>query len=206
MKRHIIFGFCIIVAAALSVAGQTPSNSAPQSGCNLTLAQSPEIRGIRLGMSPEALMNLFPEETYRLAVRRAVEESKQADNYGSGRFNLQPQINVPDSRFTNVYRISIGLLDERVVNFTVEYTSPLWDDVDQFIARLSEAFGLPSAEAWRAAEGEGRKTLICNDFEVQVSVSTARQNWVRVRNPSTTNIVQARAQAARENERRAFRP
>jgi len=91
MKRHIIFGFCIIVVAALSVAGQTPGNSAPQRGCSLTLARSPEIRGIRLGMSIEQLMNLFPEETNRASIRRAVEESKGAHMFGASTFAVQPE-------------------------------------------------------------------------------------------------------------------
>jgi hypothetical protein len=194
----------LVACASFVCAGQTPSGSTGKSRCTLTRAQAPEIRGIRLGMTAEQIVALFPEDGNRLRISEAVKQSKKAQNYGVARFDLQPERETPNPRFAGVNFITIELLDERVTGFHVGYIGPEWNSVDQFVAKLSETLRLPGV-SWEQAGDNAR--LMCDGFAMNASVSSgSTQSWVRVQDTSTARVVEDRRQVDKEKARQAFKP
>src|SRR5262245_7701737 len=113
----------------------TPRGSSANSRCDLTRANAPEIRGIRLGMTAEQLLGLFPDDNNRMRITEAIKESKRPDRYGVGRFDLRSDTGLRDPRFTGLNYITVEILDERVTSFHVAYAGPEWNTIDQFVAR-----------------------------------------------------------------------
>ena len=204
MKYAAVLTFVACVAV-VSVS-QTQSNSTVNSGCGLTVVQSPEIRGIRLGMASEQLLTRFPEEANRLAITEAIKRSKQVDQYGVGRFDLRADSKTVNPRLTGVNYITVELFDERVTSFHISYAGPEWKTIGQFVAKLSEAFGLPNDAAWEQVD-ESRESLKCHGFVVDVcAIRGAGENWVRLQDASAPRLVKDRREAAKEKERQTFKP
>ncbi len=67
----------LLTCVSLVTFSQTPGgSSSPTQKCSLTHAQSPEIRGIRLGMTAEQLLALFPDDiTVNESMRRSTGRS-----------------------------------------------------------------------------------------------------------------------------------
>ncbi len=204
MKYAAVLTFAACVA--LVSVSQTPRGSTVNAGCILTLGQSPEIRGIRLRMTSAQLLTLFPEEANRLGITEAIKRSQRVDQYGVGRFDLQADSKTANPRLTGVNYITVELIDERVTSFHISYAGPEWKTIGQFVAKLSEGFGLPNGASWEQGD-ESRKSLKCNGFVVDVyAFRGTGENWVRVQDTSAHRLVEDRREAAKEKERQAFKP
>lgn len=184
---------------------QLSSNSSAGARCGLTSAQAPEIRGIRLGMTAQQLLSLFPEDGNRQSITDALKESKRIDKYGVGRFDLRADRETANPRLTGLNYITVELLDARVTSFHISYAGPEWDSVDQFVAKLSDALHLPNS-SWEPV-GEWRQSLRCDGFVVDVyTIKDSAENWVRVQDTSAHRIVEDRRKTAKEKERQVFKP
>ena len=204
MKYAAVLTFAACVA--LVSVSQTPSSSTANPGCSLTLGQSPEIRGIRLGTTSKQLITLFPEEANHLAIAEAVKRSQQVGQYGAGRFDLRADNKTINPRLTGINYITVELIDERVTSFHISYAGPEWKTISQFVSKLSEVFGLPNESSWEQVD-ESRKLLKCNGFLLDVrAFSGSGENWVRVQDTSARRLVEDRRAAAKEKERQAFKP
>ena len=171
----------------------------------MSIAQSPEIRGVRLGMTTEKLLTAFSDEASQEAIAAAIKDSKNPSNYGFGRVALQPG-NTSNPKFANVNYISIEVLDNKVSEFQVGYVGPEWKSVDQFITKLSEAFHLLPAEDWEGPSGPN-KALRCNGFAISVYGNPGSpSSSVNVTDVSAPKIVNDRREAAKEQVRQAFKP
>lgn len=184
--------------------GQTPGGSSAKSQCRLTLEQSPEIRGVRLGMSADKLMAVFPEEANRIAVDKAVKDSKKAESYGFAVFSLISDNSGANARFSGIGFIGIELLDERIASFRIGYRGPEWKNVDQFITKLSEALHMPTVEYWVLEVGSG-KSLTCDGFTVYAQTEGII-NVVIVNSTTAPQVVNDRREAVKEKARQAFKP
>jgi len=131
-------GFAQMIRGKAGVGGQ------PQ--CDLTLAQLPEVRGLRLGMGLREAAARFRTVALPEADscgRQALQVDWAADLLG------QP---APRSQeFRDVRRIDLSFLDERLAYFRVTYTAPL--KLAEFRSTLSTALRLPGR--WRRLGGEG---------------------------------------------------
>lgn len=196
----------LLTCVSLVSFSQTPvGSSSPTQKCSLTRAQSPEIRGIRLGMTAEQLLALFPDEYNRRRINEAIDWSKRPKSYGVGRFDLGSFTQVPDPKFAGVNYITVEMLDERVTSFHISYRGPEWNSVDQFVAKLSETLRLPTA-SWEPPAGS-QQSLKCDGFVVDAFVSSeSLQNGVRVQDTSVNGVVSERRQTAKDKERQAFKP
>ena len=203
--RQVIFVVLLLCLAA-TAKDQGPSSSTANQPCKLTVAQSPEIRGIRLGMTAAKLQAAFPEENNQAAIEIALKESKQPTKYGAGRAALQPSQSTPNPKFSNVGYIDIDLLDERVSAFSVGYYGPEWKSTEQFIAKLLEAFHLPAAENWSGAAADPNRSLRCEGFVINAFSSGGGNSLVTVGDVSASKIVNDRREAAKEKVRQAFKP
>lgn len=78
-----LFLLTVVTCFALPTVGQTPSGSSADSRCSLTREQAPEIRGIRLGMSTDQILGMFPDDTNRQRITEAIKDSKRVDSVTS---------------------------------------------------------------------------------------------------------------------------
>jgi hypothetical protein len=205
MRQMILLSLILCVTA--TIRGQVAGSSSANSQCVLAVAQSPEIRGIRLEMSAEKLMAAFPEELNRTAIDKAIKDSKKPENYGLGRTDLRPAIGVANPKFVDVNWISVDLLDERVTSFTIGYVNPAWSSVDQFITKLSETLQLPAPEKWGGEPGSPNKFLKCDGFGVSALANPGTYGgMVSVRDALASQTVANRREAEKEKARKAFKP
>lgn len=198
------FVLTLITCFAFLTGSQTPSGSSANSKCTLTREQSPEIRGIRLGMSAEQLRRLFPESNNQQTITDAIANAKKVESYGESRLTLQPDPRTPNPRFAGVNFISVELLDERVTRFSVQYVGPEWNNVQEFVAKLSEGLKLPTG----FSEGnDSYSNLKCDGFKIDAYVNRgSTQSSVYVVDTVSPQVVEDRREAAREKSRRTFKP
>ena len=194
----------LLACASFVCAGQTQSGSSGDSKCSLTRAEAPEIRGIRLGMTPQQLMALFPEDGNQQKIGEAIRQSKRVDAYGYSRLTLQADTPNSNPRFTGVNYIAVDFLDERVTFYHVAYNGPEWKTVRQFVGKLTEAFHLPSS-SWTGDDQD--QQMKCDGFIINASASSGTiGSRVEVRDPSVPQVIRDRREVVKDKERQAFRP
>ena len=211
MSRSIITLFAT-VSLLVPTFGQTPNQSPGQSNC-VTTIQSPAVRGIRLGMTAEEVFALFPGSSERPENKNAILSAEQPPNYGIASLSFQPSTypSPVKERFAAIDSVFIRLFDGRVTEIRVEYAGPnshprgpAWNNVDDFIAKLSESFALPGAKLWFETS-QYSKTLRCGAFEMDATTSN-RQGAIWLRNSAYGDTVRQRAAADEEKRRRDFKP
>lgn len=197
----------LLVFVTATAKGQTTSSSPANEQCTLSVAQFPDIRGIRLAMSVDKLEAVFPEDENRVSIDKAVKESKRVDNYGHAHFTLQPNKEAPNPKFSGVNWVGIEIVDEHVASFNISYAGPQWKNVDQFLARIAESFHLPTGASWAVSGSEYQKSLGCDGFAISVfATNGSSQPTLMVTDTSALKLVRDRREAAKEKERQAFKP
>lgn len=132
------------------------------------LAQAPDIGGLRLGMTIEQVLALFPGSKNDPDVRASL--AQPPSPFGTQTLLIKPGKYSSNKKFDGVNQITFMFLDGRVSALYVGYTSPLWLHVDEFIAKFSAETKLPGADSWDAYAGMDTqlKTLRCNGFEISL--------------------------------------
>jgi hypothetical protein len=136
--------------------------------CSLTVAQFPGIGLLRLGMTTEQVLALFPGSKEDPEVRASL--SRPATALGASNFIIRPNRYQSKEQFAGVSQITLTFLDGRLSSFSIGYDGPEWSHVDKFVAKVTEGTNLPAADAWEAYAGLDTqlKTLTCSGFEVRV--------------------------------------
>jgi hypothetical protein len=139
-----------------------------KSPCTLTLAGAPDINGIRLGMTPDEVLALFPGSKDDAEVRADV--SKPPGQFGVSSFLIRPEKYESKDKFAGISQITFTLLDGRVSSFYVGYNGPEYSHVDKFVAKFVEGTNLPAADQWEAYVGldNSLKILKCTEVEIRV--------------------------------------
>ena len=146
---------------------QEPSPTPDKAVCSFTAAQAPGVGDLKLGMTVEKVLALFPGSGDDPEVRSSL--AKPASPLGVSGFTVRPDKYGSKDKFAGVSQIAFTLLDGRVSTFSVGYNGPEWPHVDKFVAKITEGTGLPAADAWEAHVGMDQlKVLTCTDFEVRV--------------------------------------
>ena len=149
----------------------------------LTLAQSPTINGLRLGMTPEQVLALFPGSKTDKDVQRDL--NSPPSRFGVSSFMIKPAKYSTKTKFDRVTQIIFTLFDGRVSTIYVGYDSPVWEHVDEFVTDFSKGRNLPAADEWEAYVGMDTqlKTLNCKEFEVSLFAGgkNVQINYAQVR-------------------------
>ncbi len=186
--KLIILSIILLLAVSSLAAGQVDTKSAPVAKCALTLAQAPQLRGLRLGANQAQVLARFPG----LSVDRADElglsrlrlnlidagiSLKGSSNRERGvqvdiaaRADDGRSFTVDSSRFPDlkgVRRIQLRFLDGRISYVQVGYDDSFkWNSVDEFAQTVSKNLGLP--DGWLQSsdsDGPGKgKELRCEGF------------------------------------------
>jgi len=136
--------------------------------CQLSLAGVPDIKGLRLGMTPDEVLAVFPGSKDDTEIRSSL--SEPPNKFGGASFLIRPEKYESKDKFTGISQITFILLDGRVSEFTVGYNGPEYAHVDKFVAKFIEGTSFPAAEQWEAYVGldTQMKTLRCAEFEIRV--------------------------------------
>ena|SRR5947209_8303476 len=171
------------LAPALSEQTNVPPPPPKKKVFPMTLAQSPMINGLKLGMTPEQVLALFPGSQRDEEVRRDL--SRPPTRFGVSGFLIRPQKYSTKTKFDRITQIVFTLFDGRVSTLYVGYDSPVWEHVDEFVTDFSQGRKLPAADEWEAYVGLDTqlKTLNCKDFEISLfaGCQNVQINYAQVR-------------------------
>lgn len=182
------------------------SNRANQSAaqdkpvCTLTLAGAPDIKGLRLGMTPAQVLALFPGSEQDTELRDTLARSPSP--LGGSSFVIRPDKYRSKEAFEGISHIIFSLLDGRVSTFSAGYNGPEWSHVDKFVAKFVEGTNLPAADAWEAYVGMDSqlKILKCTELEIRVFAGGPGGNLNYV---SMSDLVAAKKLKERRDKARA---
>ena len=89
--------------------------------CQLTLAGAPDIKGLRLRMTADEVLALFPGSKDDAELRSRL--SKPASPLGVSGFVIRPDKYESKEKFAGINQISLNLLDGRVSSFSSATTA-----------------------------------------------------------------------------------
>ena len=167
--------------------------------CTLTTVQGPDINGVRLGLSNQQVLDLFPGSREDAEVSASAEKST---TLGVSNFALSPEKYGAGKNFVGINRFTFNFLDKRLTSFTVGYSGPQWKSVDEFVKKFSEGKTLPPVEAWEAYVGLDTqlKTLKCDGFEISVFAGGegGNLNYVQMKDLAAEKELRERRAKARK--------
>lgn len=203
MKKF--FALVLLLCGAFTVSAQTSDAGATaQSACALTVAQSPAIDGLRLGMTVEEVLQRFPGSSDDKNI--AADRARAATKFGAGTFTIITEKYSSKSEFAGIGQFNFRYIDGRIYSLRAGYIGPEWKSVDEFIAKFSEASHLPTASAWEATPGteSQMKTLKCGGVEITLFAGGAggNLNYVELRDTDGEKLLKERRAKAREQEQK----
>ncbi|HMH42775.1 MAG TPA: hypothetical protein VK557_04785 [Pyrinomonadaceae bacterium] len=156
--------------APINQPSEQPANPAEQSSsnCSLTMAAAPALNGLKLGMTPDEVLALFPGSKQDAEVQSSL--SRPPTQFGQSELLIRPAKFESKEKFAGINHITFTLLDGHVSSFTVGYNGPAYTHVDQFVTKFVAGTNLPPADQWQAYVGMDTqmKTLTCKDFEIRI--------------------------------------
>jgi hypothetical protein len=166
----------------------------------MTLAQAPVMNGIKLGMTQEQVLALFPGSRDDQELRAAL--NGPGTPAGETTFIIKPGLYGSKSKFSRVTQITFSLLDGRLYSLNVQYDGPEWAHVDEFIEKLSAATKLPGAGAWEPYVGLDTqlKTLTCQGFVISLFAggkNVHNINYVVLKDRAAEKLLKERRAKAR---------
>jgi hypothetical protein len=165
-----IYNFSSLGTGAPAVAVETNDKPpVPVRATWLTMAEERGINGLRLGMTTEQVLALFPGSKVDEEVR--VSLSRPVSPLGVSGFRIVPENYSSRAKFEGITQIIFTLLDNRVSALYVGYDSTTtWGHVDDFVTKFSRGRKLPPAESWETYVGmdDQLKSMKCKDYEISV--------------------------------------
>lgn len=170
------FLLLLIITATPLGFGQTSNPSESVSVCNLTSAQLPAIRGLKLGMPLNEVLALFPGAGDDDNVKHQLSNAKGSllsgfapgnDGYGLASLQIHLPSYSSNPKFTGIGNIHFRFFDDKLISLSLAYSKTIWNNADEFVAKLAEAYKLPSASAW-LPKRETSRELRCKDFSVNI--------------------------------------
>lgn len=203
--NKLAIAFSALAFVTLSASSQASNPNPAQTRCNLTEATAPSVRGLRLGMSTQQLLALFPGITKRKEMKDAIEKAKSATGLEATYLGFEPTKDGDAQQFAGVESVSAGLYKARVVDFSVQYVGAT-STIDAWIAKLSETFKLPSAQDWVLGPNEApNKVLRCEGILIEASIQGGGAS-IRLRNAEYLKEIEERIKAAEEKRRQEIKP
>ena len=202
--RHIP-GSTLLLLIAISTYSQTENPPLP---CTLKLSQAPAVRGVKLGMTVDELLPLFPGSSYSEVIKGALATAEGFPRFGEASFVLSPVNWGNKEHFAGINNYFFRLFDRRVVLFEARYEQfpqgARWRGPDELIQRFSDSLHLPGPKEWATDPGTSRKHLRCDGFDV--TVSAGDQGTITFYTRGWEGTKNEREAAFEEQKRREFNP
>jgi hypothetical protein len=185
------------------------SQALSQSRCNLTETTSPSIRGLRLGMTTQEVLAVFPGSAKRWERERGVKEAREKalkpDSSGLLALTFEPS-DAAAGQFANVDSISAFLYKDRLADFALQYGGVGWNNVDEWLAKVSETLRLPGPQEWVVGSSEApNKVLKCSGIEIEAAIQGGSAS-IRIRNTEYLKEINERSNSMDEKKRRELKP
>ena len=168
--------------------------------CTLNMTSAPSIKGLKLGMTADEVVAVFPGSKDDPEVRSIL--SRPPTQFGGSELAIRPDKYANKAEFKDISRITFSLLDGRVSGLSVHYNGPAWPHVDKFVEKLGPELNLPPAEQWEAYVGQEAqlKTLTCADFSIRVNAAGegGNLNYVSLKDLEAEKKLKERRRKARE--------
>ena len=204
--RHLLVS-SLLLLIAISTYGQT-DNPAPQP-CTLKLSQAPAVRGVKLGMTIDELLPLFPGAGDSGVINGVLSRAEGYSNFGAASFFITPSDWGNKEHYTGVGSYFFRVFDRRVVGLDVNYdrfpAGPRWKNADELIQRFSESYHLPAPRKWTPDPDNTRKRLKCDGFEITAAAESDR-GIISFQNRSWVETQKDRLAAFEDQKRREFKP
>jgi hypothetical protein len=192
------------VNQAISAPSSTPittSTAHERTACTLGLSEAPAINRLKLGMTADEILAVFPGSKDDAELRSAL--AKPRGPLGNSSFLLTPSKYENAADFKEISRITFNMLDGRVSSFTMNFNGPEWPHVDKFVEKFVEGKNLPAADQWEAYAGmeNQMKTLTCTAFSIRVfnGGEGGNLNYVLVQDLEADKKLKERRRKARES-------
>jgi hypothetical protein len=182
--------------ATSTVAASTVQEKQP---CPLKISEAPVIKGLKLGMTPDDVLKLFPGSKDDPQVRSQL---SQPPKFGATSLTIRPEKYESKADFSEISLVSVSTLDGRVSSVALHYRGPHWSHVDQFVAKFVEGTNLPGAEQWEAFVGQDTqlKTLTCAEFSIRLYAGAegGSQNYILEQDLAAARTLKERKRKAQE--------
>ena len=119
--------------------------------CSMKLDQVPSLRGIKLGMSLNQVLDLIPgsrEDRNVTVYLDTARRGSPAASYERIILTFSASAYQSLAMFNNLQEITVQTFDDRVTNISVRYAYPPWERVDDLVAKVAEGLNLPGVEEW----------------------------------------------------------
>ncbi len=148
---------------------------------------------VKLGMSLAEVVSLFPANAGDANVRRALELSQSPGLAGPIKI-LVAAHKATNHDLADVKQFFFQFRNRRLSSLHVEYLSPQWESVDEFIEQRGHLLNLLAANSWEPVEGNSRssKYLICEGIEIRFYAAPARSanlNYISVTDTSVEAVL-----------------
>jgi hypothetical protein len=157
------------------------------SDCQLPREGIQSLYGVKLGMSLEEVVSLFPASAGDANVRRALELSQSPDLATPIRIVIAAHkaANQDLADVADVKQFFFQFRDRRLFSLHVDYLSPQWKNVNDFIEQRGHLLNLPAANSWEPVEGNSLSSryLICDGIEIRFYAAPARStnlNYIKL--------------------------
>lgn len=192
-----------LLAASLPLNTKAQKRVAELKKCPLSIEQSPTVRGLKLGQSPNDIRTLFAVEGEDDLTRIALGLDTRADETGIREQLISAHsLGLQAEKLKGTRYISIRYLDDRLVSFQIAYDSSVkWPSGAHFTAAIAEQLHLPT-EGWQD-EGLSLR-LTCDGFYVQTTAYSTTQLKIE-RTDLETEIARRRA-LLEQRKRVEFKP
>jgi len=172
--------------------------------CNLTLAQAPVIRGLRLGMTSDEAFAIFPtNEREEFDRAQQLKRAELPPSYGYTYFQFNPSNYATKDRFIGIGLFTFEMFDRKVVAIAASYSNtPQFDRPEQLLEIITRQFGLPEYKDWPVYSGG--TSLSCDGFTFNV-IGYSGSFSIGLRDPAYKKIVEDRMQADKAKKREGFK-
>lgn len=209
MKRIFLAAICTLTA--LSAYGQAQTAPPAIAPCTLNIAKAPAVRGVKLGMKIDEVLAMFPGSAEEVGVKASFDKADGYPKFGTVGISISPSQYSTKDRFAGISGFNFWFLDGRIAQYEVQYqlppVGPKWNRVDDFIAKMAEAFQLPPVASWAGDQNDAsRKSLKCDGFQLQASNLNFRGSLTVATVDTPYKIRQQRQTEFEEKIRREFKP
>ena len=181
--------------------------SAPVLGqkCELTLEQSPELRGFKLGMTTAQAQ----KQLAGVAFKKPNQLGKQFVYFAGSKLKSRGS---DDTR--SVIVGSLTFLDGRLMMVTINYDDSVkWEGIDEFVFKASQSLGLPPA--WpmkKGIEDDGEygfawRELACVGFTIKATFREEPAYMaLELKDARYTDLLYERQRELEERKKARFKP
>lgn len=176
IKKLVVVGLAVLCLGAVASGQQTCSAKLDQ------IKDTPELFGLRLGMTFEQVKERLP-----------LVQFGRADESGVVRTTFNPHFDprVDPKAFEAVRSISLDFLDGKLVTLWIGFEENYkWPKLDQFVSGFATALSLPSEWPVKRMTRE----LVCDHFSVQASIIGGGPS-IRITDELAQNTIAERREA-----------